>query len=80
MDIMLAGQIDGVETAARIKDSLNIPLISLSAPGDTAALQRAKSLEPCGYILKPFDERNLHAVQVFHSLSSRFAKNNPIPS
>jgi diguanylate cyclase (GGDEF)-like protein/PAS domain S-box-containing protein len=62
MDIMLAGQIDGVETAARIKDSLNIPVVYLTAHGDAATLQRAKSLEPFGYILKPFDERNLHAT------------------
>ena len=46
MDIMLAGQIDGVETAARIKDSLNIPVVYLTAHGDAATLQRAKSLEP----------------------------------
>jgi diguanylate cyclase (GGDEF)-like protein/PAS domain S-box-containing protein len=62
MDIMLAGQIDGVETAARIKDSLGIPVVYLTAHGDAATLQRAKSLEPFGYILKPFDERNLHAT------------------
>ena len=51
-----------VETAARIKDSLNIPVVYLTAHGDAATLQRAKSLEPFGYILKPFDERNLHAT------------------
>ena len=62
MDIMLAGQIDGVETAARIKDSLDIPVVFLTAHGDAATLQRAKNLEPFGYILKPFDERNLHAA------------------
>src|SRR5438093_8774007 len=62
MDIVLAGQMDGVETAGRIKDSLNIPVVYLTAHGDAATLQRAKSLEPLGYILKPFDERNLHAT------------------
>jgi diguanylate cyclase (GGDEF)-like protein/PAS domain S-box-containing protein len=62
MDIMLAGQLDGMETAARIKDGLDIPVIYLTAHGDAGTLQRAKSLEPFGYILKPFDERNLHAA------------------
>src|SRR5207247_4806617 len=56
------GQIDGVRRAARIKDSLGIPVVFLTAHGDAATLQRAKNLEPFGYILKPFDERNLHAA------------------
>ena len=62
MDIMLAGQIDGVETAARIKNILDIPVVFLTAHGDVATLQRAKNIEPFAYILKPFDERNLHAT------------------
>ena len=62
MDITLTGQLDGVETAARIRDSLEIPVVFLTAHGDPTTFQRAKSLEPFGYILKPFDERNLHAT------------------
>jgi diguanylate cyclase (GGDEF)-like protein/PAS domain S-box-containing protein len=77
MDIVLAGQLDGIETAARIQDSLNIPVVYLTAHGDAGTLQRAKSLEPFGYILKPFDERNLHAaieVALFRSQLERELK------
>ncbi|OPY26178.1 MAG: putative diguanylate cyclase [Methanocella sp. PtaU1.Bin125] len=62
MDIGLKGKIDGVEAADQIKKTLNIPIIYLTANSDFNTLQRAKVTEPFGYILKPFDERELRTT------------------
>ncbi len=61
MDIMLDGELSGIEAAELIKNSLDIPFIFLTALADEETLQRAKVTEPFGYILKPFDERSLHS-------------------
>ncbi|OHD15462.1 MAG: hypothetical protein A2086_08310 [Spirochaetes bacterium GWD1_27_9] len=60
MDIMLKGDIDGIETASIIKEKFEIPVIYLTAYTDDITLQRAKITEPFGYILKPFEERELY--------------------
>lgn len=62
MDIKLRGKIDGIEAAQRIQQSLDIPVVYLTAHADQATLQRAKVTEPFGYIVKPFDERALHTT------------------
>jgi two-component system, response regulator PdtaR len=62
MDIHLAGQLDGVETAGKIHVLYNIPVIYLTAYADKALLDRAKVTEPYGYVIKPYDERELHSV------------------
>lgn len=62
MDIKIAGSIDGVETAERILNRMDIPIIYLTAFADTKTLQRAKITHPFGYILKPFELRNLHST------------------
>src|SRR5262245_45300216 len=59
MDIRLAGHLDGVETADRLRTFLNIPIVYLTAHSDAETLKRAKQTEPFGYILKPFEERDL---------------------
>ena len=63
MDIILAGQMDGVEAAEQIRREFDLPVIFLTAHSDRATLERAKRSEPCGYILKPFEEREL-ATQI----------------
>jgi diguanylate cyclase (GGDEF)-like protein/PAS domain S-box-containing protein len=62
MDIMLAGEIDGIEAAKTIKRELQIPVIFLTAYADERTLERAKEAEPFGYILKPFKERELYTT------------------
>ena len=60
MDIMLKGDMNGIETASRIKAELKIPVIYLTAYADEATLAKAKVTEPYGYIIKPFKEIDLH--------------------
>lgn len=62
MDINLRGGIDGVETASRLRQKHNVPVIYLTAYSDSSTLDRAKQTEPYGYLLKPFVEPELHAA------------------
>ncbi len=62
MDIVLEGQIDGIEAAVEIRNRLQIPVIFLTAYADDDLLERAKVAEPFGYILKPFEEKELHTT------------------
>ncbi len=61
MDIRLEGTMDGIEAAEEIKLRHDAPVIYLTAHSDAATLSRAKLTGPCGYVLKPFDERDLAA-------------------
>lgn len=62
MDIFLKGEMDGTEAARRIRASQQVPVIFLTAYSDAQTLMRAKLAEPFGYILKPFDERDLQVT------------------
>lgn len=59
MDILLAGQMDGIEAADRISRECHIPIVFLTAHSDSETLSRAKVTAPFGYLLKPFNEREL---------------------
>ena len=59
MDIILDDEMDGVEAARQIYESLDIPVVYLTGHADDRLLQRAKLTEPYGYIIKPFDEKDL---------------------
>lgn len=60
MDIMLKGDMNGIEAADQIRSAMNIPVIYLTAYADEGTLARAKVTEPCGYIIKPFKEIDIH--------------------
>jgi len=59
MDILLGGDMDGIEAADRITTQANVPVIFLTAHSDRETLARAKVTAPFGYLLKPFNEREL---------------------
>ena len=59
MDINIKGELDGIETAARVQSQFHIPVIYLTAFADGPTLERAKVTEAFGYLLKPFEEREL---------------------
>jgi len=62
MDIQLQGKMDGVDTAGKIKKRFNTPVIFLTAYADEKTVERAKIMEPFGYITKPFEERALRTT------------------
>jgi PAS domain S-box-containing protein len=59
MDIKLEGNVDGIEAAAQIRHRFQIPIVYLTAYTNEETLNRAKLTEPYGYILKPFEARDL---------------------
>ena len=59
MDIRLKGKLDGIETAKKIYSQFDIPIVYLTAYADDKTLERAKVTEPFGYLLKPFEDREL---------------------
>ncbi|MEZ5326394.1 MAG: response regulator [Verrucomicrobiales bacterium] len=62
MDITLQGEMDGIEAAARIRHELGISCVFLTAYSDPAFLNRAKQVQPAGYVVKPFDESGIRAA------------------
>lgn len=62
MDIRLQGAMDGITAAENIRKSCKLPVVYLTANADDATLKRALVTEPFGYILKPFEERELKTV------------------
>ncbi|ABD02613.1 response regulator [Synechococcus sp. JA-2-3B'a(2-13)] len=62
MDIVLKGDIDGIEAAKRITERFNIPVVHLTAYADEDTLSRVKETRPFGYIIKPFKERELYTT------------------
>lgn len=59
MDIMLKGELSGIDAAMEIRSKLDIPVVFLTAYADSATLNKAKETEPFGYIIKPFKEIDL---------------------
>jgi two-component system cell cycle sensor histidine kinase/response regulator CckA len=62
MDIIIKGEMDGIAMAERIIDKYDIPVIFLTANSDDKTLERAKLTGPFGYLLKPFEERELRTT------------------
>jgi len=61
MDIRLEGDMDGVDAALAIRQRFHIPSLFLSAYSEQVTIERAKVAEPFGYVLKPFEGRELRA-------------------
>lgn len=59
MDIVLQGDMDGIETAEEIKRRCGIPVVYLTAYADEKIIERAKVTVPYGYLVKPVEERDL---------------------
>lgn len=62
MDIMLEGEMTGVEAAEKIKRRIDLPIVYLTAFADNDTLKKAKVTEPSGYLLKPFEEKRLSST------------------
>jgi signal transduction histidine kinase len=62
MDIMLQGDMDGIQAAQYIHDQLQIPIVYLTANADDTTFERANQTSPFGYILKPFKDKELRAA------------------
>ena len=61
MDIVMPGGMDGITAAERIKKESDTAIVFISGYGDPEYIERAKRLEPFGYVMKPFEEREVKA-------------------
>lgn len=59
MDIILKGEMNGIEVAARVKEDFNVPVVYLTAHPEESTLNRAKLTSPYGYIIKPVNKTDL---------------------
>lgn len=62
MDIMLDGDMNGIEAARRINDKYQIPILYMSANSDRKTIYEANKIENLGFIIKPFDDNILHEL------------------
>ncbi len=62
IDSMLKGPLNGFEVAAKIRGRRGVPIVFLTAHADDQTLKQVKNSEAFGYLLKPFDERELRAT------------------
>jgi CheY-like chemotaxis protein len=62
MDIVLKGELDGVETTRQIHEQMDIPVVYLTAHADEHMLKQAKETGASAYLLKPYEERELHTT------------------
>ncbi len=79
MDIMMETKADGIEAANTIKETLDLPVIFLTALTDTDTIEKVKDSQPYGYIVKPFNEVELLSniqVALHKSKAENEVKNN----
>jgi PAS domain S-box-containing protein len=62
MDVRLRGEMDGIHAAEIIRDRFNVPVVFLTAYADEETILRATKTTPFGYLVKPFNERELRAT------------------
>ena len=62
MDVRLRGEMDGIHAAEIIRDRFNVPVVYLTAYADEETILRATKTTPFGYLVKPFNERELRAT------------------
>lgn len=62
MDIHLGPGLDGIDTARRLKEGHDLPIVFLTAYCDAALIQRAADVDAFGYVLKPFSGRAVRAA------------------
>ncbi|MBK7358924.1 MAG: response regulator transcription factor [Saprospiraceae bacterium] len=76
LDINLEGELDGIDVGKFIHEKMGIPFVFLSSYSDKSTLERAKHIQPSGYLVKPFHEKSLMATLEI-SLSN-FASSNHV--
>ena len=62
MDVEIAGNLDGIETAELIHQKHPVPVVFLSAYGDLSTVRRARLTEPYGYVVKPYERSELRCA------------------
>jgi CheY-like chemotaxis protein len=77
MDIRLRGRMDGVESARRIQEQSNVPVVFATASSDAPSMARASAANPLGFISKPFDDNEMRTV-IAKALCRRNIDGSPV--
>ena len=77
IDISLKGKLDGIDLAKVVNTLYHIPFIFLTSHADRSLVERAKMVNPAGYMLKPFNDREL-AINIEMALAN-YANNRVSP-
>ena len=78
IDIQLRGGDDGISLAQSIKDKYDIPIIFITSHSEKATVERAKHVEPEGYIVKPFEKEDLYtSIEIALSNFFKAQSKNP---
>ncbi|MGB0521830.1 MAG: LytR/AlgR family response regulator transcription factor [Flammeovirgaceae bacterium] len=76
LDIILQGAMDGIELARTINEHHQVPVIFLTSQADKYFVERAKSVNPYAYMLKPFND---HQIKISIELAlANYAQNTPV--
>lgn len=62
MDIKLKGDKDGIELGEIIKQMIDVPIVYVTSYSDPTIIERAKRINPAGFIVKPFNTNDIHAM------------------
>jgi two-component system, response regulator PdtaR len=80
MDINIPGTMNGIDAAGKIRDELAIPVIFVTSFSDDAVIEKVKQVNPYGYIIKPFTERDLKvAIEIALLRKTAEAQDMPVP-
>ncbi|MBT3368875.1 MAG: response regulator [Nitrospina sp.] len=62
MEVKIRGEMDGISAARKIKEEMDVAVVFITGFGDPEYIERAKRVEPFGYVMKPFDEQEINGV------------------
>jgi DNA-binding LytR/AlgR family response regulator len=81
MDIVLAGELDGIETAQAIRRFRQLPIVYLTDHVDEKHIERSKKTFPAGYLAKPFNEAELvRAIEFAFNKSLEISQTTATPA
>ena len=58
MNTSLGGELDGVETALRVRERSDVPILFLGSSSIRSDLTESESMEPCTYISSPVNDND----------------------
>lgn len=73
MDIVIKGELDGIQTAERIKKIYGVPSLFLTAYDNSSVMERIKQVNPLGYLLKPFEDSKLQEIILQLQINDRLS-------
>ncbi len=62
LDIQLATEKSGIDIGKHIRDKYDIPFVFVTSNSDKETLNQAKEVKPNGYLVKPFEEKDLYTT------------------